>query len=197
MTSRRFALKVASVVGLIQKVLLDMVEAVGGSDAVAEVKTRAGVEPERRFRMDTVYADDEWRRLLEAACAVLGVSEDAALDVYAKHFLRDARARWPIWFEMSQSARQFLLRQPTIHNTFATGVRDADARRGIRDKFRLEELERELVAHYRSPNELCGLYKALAREVLQHYSEQAAIEEPRCTKRGDDECEIHIRWAGS
>jgi hypothetical protein len=181
-------------VGLIPKILLDLVESLGGPQAAAEVRRRAQVSAEKRFRLDTVYADDEWQRLLRAACDVLRKSQDEVEAIYADFFGRDALRRWPVWFETSANARQFLERQQTIHNTFATGVRDPGARRGIRDKFRLEKLDHELVTHYRSPNELCGLYKALAHWVLGHFGERASIEEPQCTKRGDAECEIHIRW---
>lgn len=184
-------------VGLIQKILLDLVESVGGRDAVAEVTRRAAVGDDRRFRLDTVYPDEEWQRLLAAACEVLGRSQEDVEVAYADYFGRDALSRWPIWFQMSANARQFLERQQTIHNTFATGVRDPEARKGIRDKFRLECREHELVTHYRSPNELCGLYKALARWVLDHYRETASVDEARCTRRGDPECEIHIRWEAS
>jgi predicted hydrocarbon binding protein len=184
-------------VGLIQKVLLDLALKHGGPQAVARICQQAGIPEERRFRLDTVYSDEEWGRLLGAAVDVLEMPPEAVLDAYAEQFGRDALARWPVWFQMSRNAREFLERQPTIHNTFATGVRDAAERRGIRDKFRIEPREDELVMHYRSPNELCGLYKALARWVLAHYGETAEIEEPRCQKLGAPECEIHIRWAKS
>jgi hypothetical protein len=185
------------VVGLIQKILFDLIAASAGSAAVAEVRRRAQVPEDRRYRLDTVYPDDEWQRVLRATCEVLGKSQDEVEVIYADFFGRDALRRWPIWFETSANARQMLERQQTIHNTFATGVSDPAARRGIQDKFRLEKLDRELIAHYRSPNELCGLYKALARWVLDHYREEAQLEETRCTKRGDPECEIHIRWTGA
>lgn len=181
-------------VGLIPKILIDLIESKAGDEGAAEVKRRAGVPLEERFRLDAVYPDEQWQRLLRAACEVLGVTQDDAEIAYADFFARDALRRWPVWFEMSPNARSFLERQQTIHNAFATGVRNAEARAGIRDKFRLEKREGELVVHYRSPNELCGLYRALARWVLQYYREDAAVDETRCAKRGDPECEIHIRW---
>lgn len=181
-------------VGLIPKVLLDLAVALGGEQAAAAIRERAGVPPERRYRLGDVYADDEWQRLLAAACLVFDLPQDRLEQVYAAHFLADAVRRWPVWFQMSSSARQFLERQPTIHNTFATGARDPATRRGIEDKFRLEARPNEIIAHYRSPNLLCGLYRALAQAVLDHYGERAAIDEPRCLKRGDAECEIHVRW---
>jgi hypothetical protein len=184
------------VVGTIQKILLDMVEGEAGAAAVAEVKRRAEVPVDRVFRLDTVYPDDEWQRLLASACEVLQVTRAQAMEVYARYFCEDAIKRWPTWFRMSRNSRQFLERQPTIHNCFATGVRDPDARKAVTDKFRVEKLKKEIVTHYRSPNHLCDLYEALARWIIRHYGEQATIWQTQCTQRGDPECEIHVRWEG-
>jgi Haem-NO-binding len=146
------------------------------------------------FRLGEPYADDEWRRLLAAACEVLGKTEDEVVEIYADMFCRDALTRFPRWFEMSRSSREFLERQVTIHNVFASGVRDPEARRAVVDKFRIETREGEIVTHYRSPNQLCGMYRALARWMIRHYGDEATIEEARCMLRGDEECEIHVVW---
>ena len=71
-------------VGLIQKLLMDLVEESAGADAVAEVKRRADVPADRVFRMDEVYDDEEWRRkgllpALLAAIAVAGTARFLAL----------------------------------------------------------------------------------------------------------------------
>jgi hypothetical protein len=39
------------------------------------------------------------------------------------------------------------------------------------------------------------LYTSLADEVLRLYGEVATIEQVKCVKRGDSECEIWITWA--
>ena len=122
------------------------------------------------------------------------MTEEQAMEVYADVFGRDAMTRFSTWFEMSSNSREFLERQITIHNVFASGVRDPEARKAVEDKFRIEKLEGEIVTHYRSPNRLCSLYKALARWMFKHYGDQAVIQEPRCMKRGDTECEIHVIW---
>src|SRR5688572_9299891 len=101
-----------------------MVEGEAGPDAVVAVKRQAGVPEDRTFRLDTVYPDAEWKLLFAAACDVLKVSRQQAIEVYADYFCRDACKRWPTWFQMSHTSREFLERQPTIHNCFATGVRD-------------------------------------------------------------------------
>lgn len=181
-------------IGLMQKILFDFVEESGGAQAVAEIKRRASVPERKRYRLDTVYPDDEWQRLFRAAGEVLSLSQDDLEAAFAEFFGVDAARRWPTWFRMSTSARQLLERQQTINNTFAAAMRDPKLRQNIEDKFRLDKLDHEIVTHYRSPNQLCGFYKALARWVLDRYEEDAAIDETRCLRRGDSECEIHIRW---
>jgi hypothetical protein len=181
-------------VGLIQKLLLDLVEEQAGAEAVSEVRRRADVPPDRVFRISETYSDEEWRRLFRAACEVLGSNEEQVLEAYAEAFGRDALSRFPRWFEMSKSSREFLERQATIHNVFASGLRDPAARKAVADKFRIERREREIVTHYHSPNRLCPLYKSLARWMFRHYGDEATIEEPKCMLRGDDECELHVVW---
>ena len=181
-------------IGLIQKILFDLVQERAGHEAVSELKRRAGVPEGKIFRIGEVYSDEEWQRLLSAACAVLHMNEEQAMEAYADVFGRDAMTRFSTWFEMSSNSREFLERQITIHNVFASGVRDPEARKAVVDKFRIEKFEDEIVTHYRSPNKLCTLYKALARWMFKHYRDQAIIEEPRCMKRGDAECEIHVIW---
>lgn len=181
-------------VGLVQKLLLDLVEEVGGPGTAADVKRRAGVPFDRVFHMQEVYDDAEFQRLFAAACEVLNLTQEQAEKVYADYFLRDGLKRWPTWFEMSSNARQFLERQPAIHNNFATGVQDPTAREAIIDKFRLEKLDAELIMHYRSPNHLCGLYMALARWIIEHYGDRATVRESACVSNGDAECQIHIHW---
>jgi hypothetical protein len=184
----------SEMVGLIQKVLLDLVEERAGTDAVSAVRLSAGVPPDRVFRIGEMYSDEEWQRLLRATCDVLHCSEAEAIEAYAEVFGRDALSRFPMWFEMSANSREFLERQITIHNVFASGVRDPGARKAVVDKFRIERHKDEIITHYRSPNRLCSLYKSLARWMFRHYGDEATLEEPRCMLRGDEECELHVIW---
>jgi hypothetical protein len=96
---------------------------------------------------------------------------------------------------MSSTAREFLERHPVVHNNFADAVRDTRSRDQIKDKFRIEKCGDKIITHYRSPNRHCHLYISLAQEVLRHYEDQASIEEVKCLKRGDPECEIWITWS--
>jgi Haem-NO-binding len=181
-------------IGLIQKVLFDLVEERAGPKALAEVKLAAGVPLDRIFRLGEVYSDTEWQNLLSATCRVLGSNEEQVMELYADEFGRDALERFSKWFEISANSREFLERQITIHNVFASGVRDPESRKAVVDKFLIETFDDEIVTHYRSPNKLCSLYKALARWMFKYYGDEAVIEETKCMHRGDEECEIHVIW---
>ncbi|MFQ5426307.1 MAG: heme NO-binding domain-containing protein [Gaiellales bacterium] len=181
-------------VGLAHRILFDLIQTSAGADAVAEVKRRAGVPEDRYYRLDQAYDDAEWRRLFAATCEVLGTTPEQAEETYADFLCRDALRRWPMWFQMSGDAREFLERQPAIHNSFATGVQSPAERDRVNDKFSLEKLDDGFVMHYRSPNQLCGLYRATARWILRHYEDEAEIDETACQKHGDPECEIRVRW---
>ena len=180
--------------GLIPKVLMELVTSVYGAEAALEIRRRAGCPLDLEFRMNEVYEDELWGNLLAASTEVLQCSSDTLEEEYARYFLKDAQGRWPAWFKMSKTAREFLERQPAVHNNFADAVRDSASRELIKDKFRIEKLKDTLITHYRSPNRHCHLYVSLAREVLKLYGEEASIEQVKCVKRGDPECEIWISW---
>lgn len=174
--------------------LLQAIEVKAGPGAVDQAKRRAGVPPERVYRMSETYDDEECQRLLAAAGEVLALGVEETCDAWAEAFLRDTQKRFPAWYEMCASSRALLECHPEIHAGFAAGLEDPEAGRAVASKFRIEKLERELIVHYRSPNRLCLLYRALARRVIAHYGDEASIAEKRCPHRGDDECEFHIRW---
>ena len=170
------------------KLLLNLIESRHGHEAVIQTLEKAGLPADTAFRLNMPYADSEAQRLLEAAAQFITV------DDIADAFFEDTRVRFPTWLEMCKTSREFLEMQPVIHNTFAHGLQLPEERDAVREKFRLEKLDDELVVHYRSPNRLCDMYRAIARRVFQHYEENATIEERRCAKRGDPECELRIRW---
>ena len=183
-------------IGLIHTILLGCVEELLGEEGVDNTLLRAGMPEDMFFRMDTVYPDDEWQRLFNSAVVELGVSNEEAEIQVADFFYRDAYKRWPKWFQMSHSTREFLLRQPKIHNGFAAGVEDIQDRQRINDKFRLIDAadSGSVVIYYQSPNRLCGLYKALARCLMAHYQDPGEIKESTCMHKGDKECCIQVSW---
>lgn len=175
-------------IGLIQKVLIDLVRDQGGDEAVQAICRRADVPPEREFRIDTDYDDAECLRLIEATGDHFGLDEQTVYRLYADRFIRESRALFPMFYQMSPSARDFLKRQPKVHATLASSLRSEESRDRVRDKFSIEEVGDTLVVTYRSPNRLCGLYEALFERLLEEYGETGRFEVTSCQKHGDPVC---------
>lgn len=180
-------------IGLIQKILLELVEREGGAKALADVTRRAGLAEVPDFRIDTDYPDDECLRLIEATQAVFGLDEEALYRLYADAFIVESRRLFPMFYRMSPTARDFLERQPRVHDTLASSLRNEASRERVRDKFAIRREGEDLVVTYGSPNRLCGLYEALFDRLLQEYGEAGELSVRTCQKRGDPVCTFCLR----
>ena len=184
-------------VGIIHQLFFEFVEKNFGASAVAEVKKRAGVPAGQDFRMDTAYPDDVWRKIVGAAVELSGLEADKAEVAFARYCGEALSQRMAGFFKGASSAREMLKQQPAIHNMIASSLRDAGDKRKVTDKFRMEEVNGETITHYVSPNRHCALYKGLAQWVAEYYRERIDLREPLCQKRGDAECEIHVKFLGA
>src|SRR5215467_16202499 len=162
-TSQYFEVRETSVLGYPLKLLLNLVESRHGPEGVAQTLAEAGLPISRVYRLNEPYDESEAQRLSAAAF------RRVSLEDIAEEFFKDTLVRFPTWFEMCKTSREFLEMQPEIHNTFAVGLQRPEERKAVRDKFRLEKLDDELVVHYRSPNLMCEMYKAIAQRVFRHY----------------------------
>jgi hypothetical protein len=163
------------VIGWVPLVVVGFLDEIAGVETRKAILTDAGLDPEAvRFRLDTDLPDPAGRRIIEAACARLGVTEDVAFTLFAPYFLRRARGSFPGFFKGVSGTRAFLLNQPAIHNSLATGLRDPQ-RRAVADKFRVVATPNGLRVHYNSPNRMAALYVAVAHELAKSYGESIAI----------------------
>jgi hypothetical protein len=184
-------------IGIIQDVLLELLERHGGLELRRAVLERAGCDPDQQYRMDRNYPDAECLALIEAARELTGLSQEAIEAAYADAFLERARGLFPRFFAMSTSSRDFLRRQVAIHSVLGASLRSEEERRASADKFTVEDCEDGSVqVHYRSANRLCGLYCALAHAVARDYGEVIAVERSACARRGGDTCTFHLTWPG-
>lgn len=183
-------------IGVIQRVLMDVVREHGGESAVTTVINRAGLAEEPDFRIDRDYDDAECLRLIEATAGHFDLSETELYRIYADRFIRESRQRFPMFYQMSSNAREFLERQPRIHSTLAASLRTEASRDRVRDKFDVRADGADLQVVYRSPNRLCGLYEALFYRLLEEFGETGTLEVKACQKRGDAACEFCLKMDG-
>jgi hypothetical protein len=181
-------------VGLIHVLLLNFIERNCGPAGVAEVQRRAGIPDGRAFRMDTVYDDEEFQRLLAAAIAQIGLPPDEVEAAFGRYAGQDLLIRFPGFWAGANCARDMILRQPRIHNAMTGTAQDSAVRTAIADKFRVKATPDGAVIRYASPNRLCVLYRGLAGWVAEHFGEEMEASEPTCQRRGDAVCEIHLRF---
>lgn len=131
----------------------------------------------------------------EEAGAVLGIDEDTILERFARTFLRSAQTHFPTFFALAADSRAFLARQPVIHNMLGSGLRNPQRLKAIDDKFSITPHDGgSLDVRYRSPNRWCVLYRALAREVANHYGERLDIATLECAKQGAAACVFRLSW---
>lgn len=60
--------------------------------------------------------------------------------------------------------------------------------------FTIEESGRDLLLEYRSHRRLCHLAEGLARGALDHFRQQATVEQTECALEGADRCLIRLRY---
>ncbi|PAV25299.1 hypothetical protein CF392_11740 [Tamilnaduibacter salinus] len=177
-------------IGLIQRVLVQVIEDQGGEAARDAICEQAGLRERPDFRIDQDYDDNECLALIQATADHFQLSEDDLFRLYADYFIRITRQQFPMFYEMSGSAREFLERQPRIHSTLAASLRDESSRARVRDKFDAWHDGESIHVLYRSPNRLCGLYEALFYRLLEEFGERGHLSVKACQKRGDEACEF-------
>jgi hypothetical protein len=183
-------------IGIIQKVLVELLENVGGNELRTKVMERAGVDPATKYRIDQNYSDAECMRLIEASIAETGHSPEEIYTLYAKAFLDEANKLFPRFFQMSENSQAFLQRQAKIHAIMAAGLRGEQAQKRVTDKFEAGLLDNgDMRVFYRSPNRLCGLFEALAVECGNYYNENVIVNCENCAKKtGSDACVFRLNW---
>jgi hypothetical protein len=181
-------------IGIILKVLTDLVEEKAGKETLKTIFETAGIPSTRQYIINKPYEDTEWQALFEATLKHLKLDKETIFQIYADAFINYVLQLFPSWFEMASNSKAFLKLQPIIHNSFASGLIDPQKRKTVVDKFKLHEKGDSLVIHYQSPNKLCQLYQALANSAAAYYHDEIVITETSCLLKGDPTCTLEIKW---
>jgi predicted hydrocarbon binding protein len=174
--------------GLIFVSLRDYLVAEHGAATEADVMAGEG-----RFLVSEAYPDERFTSLVERACLVTGLSQDALLSDFGAFTAEKTFARlYPALFDRTGSARSFLLTVETrIHEVVRVAIPDA-----FPPELEVSEIGESAVSIvYRSPRRLCTMLRGLVEGTARHYGEDAEIEERTCVHRGDDECRFEILFA--
>ncbi len=182
-------------IGIIQKTLNECLLEAGGEDLRLAVFRAARVPPDRVFRMDQNYPDEELGRLIEATERVTGLDSDAVFGLFSRAFITLIKDVFPKFILMSDSSEDLVRMQTKIHALIGAGLRSKAERDATVDKFHLEDQgPHRIVVRYRSALQLCGLYKRLVREMADEFGDSVEIDTLRCRKSGADSCGFCVRW---
>ncbi|MGX9354674.1 heme NO-binding domain-containing protein [Roseobacteraceae bacterium S113] len=182
-------------IGIIEKVLVECLLKHGGEELRQDVFWVANIPPDRVYRMDRHYPDEETGRLLAATFEVTNLAPDVLFDTFSETFMDVVSNVFPQFIAMSKSSEDLVRKQAKIHALIAAGTRaDGESALSV-DKFRLEDHGMHHISvHYRSELQLCGLYKALVRAAARRFGDDARIEETACRHEGATACVLDVKW---
>jgi hypothetical protein len=188
--AKRFTFWMVVMIGIIHKVLFDVLKQAGGDDLVEQVTESVGINSDE-VRISETYPDEEFAQLFASALQITQLPRAQVIDLYADAFLGYAQELFPAFFAMSDSAYDFLRRQPKIHTSLSASLACDEEREKVEQKFLLvEESDGSLNLSYFSKVGLCDLYHALAHKIAEHYGDEITISAETCG--GGKQCSLRL-----
>jgi hypothetical protein len=139
------------------------------------------------------YPHQQFVTLLAGAAGPLGLSTDDAIRWFGREAMPLLAQRFPGFFAPHREARSFVL---TLNEIIHPEVRKLYPGADIPVfDFDTRSLD-SLVLGYRSTRGLCLFAEGLIEGAAAHYGQSVEITQRTCTRRGDQRCEIVMRFAG-
>ncbi|MFB6376045.1 MAG: heme NO-binding domain-containing protein [Bradymonadaceae bacterium] len=149
----------------------------------------AGLE-RQRYSPTKAYPDNHIFQIVEAATKATGQSVDELLEAFGKHLGPKLLHQYEDLLDPEWSLLDTLERTEEV---FHTAISEDSTEVDVPDLSDTDRLsENELVIHYRSERQMCGLAKGIARSMADHFGTDVAISEPKCMHDGHSECELHF-----
>jgi hypothetical protein len=183
-------------IGLINHLLFEYVDQKWGHDVSDQIKAKVSLPVDTQFHMNKFYQEDEWQRIFQSAVELTGVEAETFEWDFGQFCGQALPGQFQGFMKGITSTRDMLVRQPKIHNTISMSLSDTEDRNKVNSKFSLEQHPDRTIMHYASPNGMCTFYRSLASWMGDYFSENIEVTECKCTKHGDEACEIHVIYHG-
>lgn len=178
--------------GVVFNLFEEVVVGEHGEDAWDDILAAAGLEG--AYTSLGSYSDRELAQVIAAASDTLNKPPDDVVRWFGRSALPLLATRYPELFSPHASTRPFLLTlndiiHPEVRKLYpgaVVPVFDYDA-----------SSDNELLMGYASPRQLCAFGEGLIEGAAAHYRERVAIEQPQCTKRGDEKCVLRISFGAA
>jgi hypothetical protein len=175
--------------GIIFNLLEQVVTDEAGEETWERVLEAAGVEG--AYTAVGTYHHDELHKLADAAASLMGQSPDDVVRWFGVKAIPLLAERYAGFFAGHSSTIPFLLRlndvvHPEVRKLFP-GAYAPD--------FDFERVDdRSLAIGYVSYRDLCPFAEGLVQGAAEHFGEPVAVEQTRCTRRGDEKCVLFCRF---
>lgn len=131
------------------------------------------------------YPDADFLKLVEAASAALGRSDDEIVRWFGCGALPLFAQRYPHFLTPHTQTRAFLL---TLNDIIHPEVRKIYPGADVPVFDFDTSQEDRLAIGYESARQLCAFAEGLIEGAATHYGEQVEISQPQCMKRGGERC---------
>lgn len=175
--------------GIIFNLLEQVVTDEYGSDAWDDLLTATGVDGV--YTSLGNYADDELIALVGAASEKLGRPADELVRWFGSTAIELLFAQHPAFFDAHHATQPFLL---TLNDIIHAEVRKLYPDALVPTFDFLTTQDGHFALGYQSPRQLCSLAEGFVEGAAHHYGESVVIDQPSCTKRGDEQCVIVCRF---
>jgi hypothetical protein len=139
------------------------------------------------------YPDEELLKLVEAGRARLGLADSGrVLRWFGRRAIPILAERYPVFFTLPKSTRQFLL---TVNDIIHPEVRKLYPGADV-PVFDFDTSSDEvLVIEYRSHRKLCALAQGFAEGAADYYREIVNFEHAACMHDGAERCVFRLRFS--
>ena len=158
-----------------------------GEDAWDDLLDAAGLEG--IYTSLGSYPDEDLAKLVAASSSALDMPPDEVVRWFGRNALPLLADSYPQFFAPHDSARSFVV---TLNDIIHPEVRKLYPGADV-PVFDFDTSSDDvLVMGYSSPRKMCAFAEGLIEGAAAHYSERAAIGQPKCMSRGDEKCVLEI-----
>lgn len=137
------------------------------------------------------YPDEELFSLVETISQKTEIPMATLIGAFGEFLFDGLVKKHPVFTDSEDTLKGFL---KSIHGVIHMEVRKLYENPSL-PHFKYEDLsDNELLMRYTSPRKLCILAEGLIRGAANYYNAQIEIDHPVCMHKGDDHCDIIVRF---
>jgi hypothetical protein len=141
-----------------------------------------------------IYDDSELGKIVGAASRRLGLPPGDIVRWFGREAMPLLAGNYPKVFAPHSDARSFVL---TLNSVIHPEVRKMYPGADVPNFDFDTSSPDELVMNYRSKRRMCSFAEGLLHGAAAHFRQAALIAQPKCMLRGDECCELRIRFVPS